>query len=426
MTPSCERAGTGDPDSHHGPLRILLLAPFPPRQDGVHGGARAIAGLVHALANRHHVALIYLRADDETPADAGLNRTCQLVVEVRRDEARHGTTGRYVQKVRNLTGLVGGRPVWVSKWSATGLTSEARRIIREWDPDIIQLEFEVMARFLDEIGRTRAPIVLTVHDPGHASARETAAARRTSVFERLDARAWRRFARHTLDRVDAAVAFTDRDVGELRGLRSGTGITCIPLGQPIPERPASAMGDGSQTILFVGNFVHPPNRDAARWLVRSILPRVRARLPTARLVLVGAGPPPVTHSSEGVTVTGRVPDVWPYMDAAAVVAVPIRTGGGMRVKLLEALAAGKAIVATPRAVEGLAVAHDQEILLAGSAEDFADALFRLLVDPDARAVLARAARSWAEEHLSWERTSLSYEHLYRRLLAEGNPPGATP
>jgi polysaccharide biosynthesis protein PslH len=423
--PYSERPERGErrPDR---PLRILLLAPFPPRRDGAHGGARALSGLTRALAAEHRVALLYLRAADEPPTDHDLLRVCDQVVEVVRDEPRGRGTRRLGQQLRNVLGLLRGRPIWVSKWASAALPAQAGRILREWEPDILQLEFEVMGRFLDDLGRFPCPVVLTVHDPGHASARETASAARGSLFAHLDARAWLRFERATLERVDGTVAFTDRDVGELRAAHPSADLTRIPLGYPVPETPASPTGRGSSTILFVGNFVHPPNLDAARWLVDAILPDVRAAVPGARLVLVGDGPPAVDPATHGVTATGRVADVWPYLEEAAVVAVPIRTGGGMRVKLLEALAAGKAVVATPRAAEGLDVTHGEQLLLADSARGFAQALVLLLTDVETRARIAGSARAWAEQHLAWARTAAEYERLYRRLLRARQPAKAPP
>lgn len=404
-----------DPPPAEGTLRILLLAPFPPRTDGEHGGARAVSGLIAALARTHSVGLLYLRASDEPTVGEAVRECCELVVEVARDEARTGVTGRSAQKLRNLAGVLRGTPIWASKWSSRALGGEARRAIRQWQPDIVQLEFEVMARFLDELGAA-APVVLTVHDPGYASARDARRTGRPSIIRFLDARAWHRFERRVLEHVDAAVVFTDRDASELKSVATGARVTQIGLGYSVPSDAASPTGDGSHSILFVGNYVHPPNRDAAQWLVEAIFPGVRARVPDARLLLVGGGPAPVDQQADGVILAGRVPDVRPYLEAAAVVVAPIRSGGGMRVKVLEALAAGKAVVATPRAAEGLSVTPGRELLLVESERELVDGVVQLLEDPAARVALGRAARAWAEEHLDWGLSADAYGRLYRDLL----------
>jgi glycosyltransferase involved in cell wall biosynthesis len=122
-------------------------------------------------------------------------------------------------------------------------------------------------------------------------------------------------------------------------------------------------------------------------------------------------------------VTGPVPDVTPYYDAAAVVLAPLRCGGGMRVKVLEALAAGKAVVATSLAVAGLSVVDHQEVRVADSAERFASATADLIEDVRIRAGLAERARAWACTHLDLRSRADAYGALYERLIAG---VGATP
>jgi glycosyltransferase involved in cell wall biosynthesis len=120
-------------------------------------------------------------------------------------------------------------------------------------------------------------------------------------------------------------------------------------------------------------------------------------------------------AGEGVTVTGAVPDVTPYLDEAAVVAAPLRMGGGMRVKVLEALAAGKAVVATPLAVEGLQLTAGEQVEVAAGDEQFARSLERLVRDEARRRELASSARRWAAENLGWAPVVASYERLYAEL-----------
>jgi glycosyltransferase involved in cell wall biosynthesis len=120
--------------------------------------------------------------------------------------------------------------------------------------------------------------------------------------------------------------------------------------------------------------------------------------------------------SESVIVTGRVDSVEPYLDQAAVVAAPLRLGGGMRVKVLEALAAGKAVVASTRALEGLSVVDGQHVLVADSEDEFVLGISQLLENREMRMTLATEGRRWAAENLSWQSRLQSFERLYDRLL----------
>jgi glycosyltransferase involved in cell wall biosynthesis len=235
----------------------------------------------------------------------------------------------------------------------------------------------------------------------------------------LDERAWRSFERRVLGHVDAAVVFTKRDRHALEALGSGTPIHEIPFGVPLPATPLDPAGEPPPTVLFVGNFRHAANADAATWLGEALFPPLRHTVPGVRLSIVGSSPTPeiLALAGDDVSVAGRVPEVEPHLDRAAVVAAPLRVGGGMRVKVLEALAAGKAVVATPLAVEGLDVVPGEQLEVAAGAPELTAALERLLRDEPRRRALAERARAWACERLGWERAVERYERLYAELLA---------
>ncbi len=221
--------------------------------------------------------------------------------------------------------------------------------------------------------------------------------------------------------VDRVVVFTDRDRAALLPYSASTPVVRIPFGVDLPGSAASPLGTDPPTLLFVGNFHHPPNEDAARHLVEDILPAVRQTWPATRAAIVGAYPPDwlLAMRQDGVVeVPGAVDDVGPWMDRAALVVMPLRLGGGMRLKTLEALAAGKAIVASPLAVEGLDLHDGQQLRTARSDREFVDCIRGLLGSPEQRRQLAASARSWAAAHASWARVADAYAALYTAVLAE--------
>jgi glycosyltransferase involved in cell wall biosynthesis len=166
-------------------------------------------------------------------------------------------------------------------------------------------------------------------------------------------------------------------------------------------------------VLYVGRFDYPPNAVAARLLIERIHPEVTARVPGAVLYLVGRSPTPfmraAARSDPSVVVTDEVPDTRPYLDRAAVVAVPLLQGGGTRLKILESLAAGKAVVSTPKGCEGLDV-RDGEHLLIRHVGEFAEAIVGLLQDAPLRSRLGRAGRELVERRYS--------PAALRRILAD--------
>ena len=327
---------------------------------------------------------------------------------------------RLAQRVRIRAALLRGTPTGAAERTSAAFGPRLRELAASWQPDIVQLEFRIMGQFLPALSDCPAPRLLVDHDP--ASAVGTLP---RGVFARLEHRAWKALAQSVSEHVDSIVVFTERDRKTVAALSGGTPVVCIPLGWEVREAALDPVGRNASEVVYVGSFIHPPNVDAVVRLAREIFPRVRMRVPDATLRLVGSYPPQsvLELRDAGVTVTGEVPDVRPYLDAAAVVAAPIRTGGGMRVKLLEAVAGGKAIVASSLAIEGLALIDGEQVVLAETDAEFVDALVRLLTDPARRAAIGSAARSWAEVNLDLESQSRAYGELYVQLLSRGKDGG---
>lgn len=400
--------------------RLLFLLPFPPRADAAHGGSRVMAGLIGELAARHRVGLLYLQASEDAPLDDDLVRKCTYVEAVPRPEVDANAGTRRSYRLRLWSSLLAGKPAWAVQWDVPAFGRRLQEVARIVRPDVVQAEFHVMGQYFDAVPRDRAVRVLVEHEPGSPAARERLRAGRGGgrVLPYADYLAWQRYERATMRRADAVVTFTERDRTALLTSAGRTPVVVIPLGTTLPKQPLEAEGSEPGSVLFFGNFMHPPNVDAARRLTEEIFPRIVARHSGATLYLVGDRAPTGLGSSTtgSIIVTGWVPDVQPYLDRAALVVVPMRLGGGMRVKVLEALAAGKAVVATRLAVEGLGLIDGEQVVLAETDEDIAAAAAALLEDPRRRAALARAARAWACEHLGWDRPAAVYEELYTGLI----------
>jgi glycosyltransferase involved in cell wall biosynthesis len=240
--------------------------------------------------------------------------------------------------------------------------------------------------------------------------------------------AWERYERG-ISALDAVVCLTKHDQSLLTEVAPGARFFVIPpAGPPVPAASSIATGT-SGAVLFVGNYIHPPNVEAALRLGRKIFPEVLARHPQATLQLVGAGPPPALRelASKSVEIPGRVTaeDLDSrYISPAAVVAVPVQSGAGLRTKMLAALAAGKAIVASALAAEGLDIRNGKEYLLAETDREFADAIISVLTDSKLRYSLERNARQWAIAYDQPGRVGAAFEAVYRDLdsrRAEASP-----
>ena len=213
----------------------------------------------------------------------------------------------------------------------------------------------------------------------------------------------------------ATVVVSEPDAETLRTLNPALPVLVIPNGvdtytfrpRPVGRIPA---------LLFVGNYEYPPNVDAALRLATEIFPAVQAEVPEARLWLVGNAPPPalMALASESVRVTGRVPDVRPYLARAGAFVSPLRLGAGIKNKVLEALAMGCPVAATPLSVDGIAVLDGESALIA-PAEGLAAACVRLLRDPDLRTRMGVAGRALIEQQYSWAGVAAQYAALYREV-----------
>jgi glycosyltransferase involved in cell wall biosynthesis len=357
------------------------------------------------------VGILALQLDRDDHVDPAIAERCSYVEEV-------APPGRSPlrRRIAWALGLLHGRPPWAVDCESPEYAAALERAVEEWQPDVVEIHLQAMAQYVDAPARRKLPCILVDYDPGSAWADEVRGATRgpRRLVRRLEVAAWRRYERATRPRFDAIVVFAERDVAAVRPTAGQARVERIPLALDLPADPLDPDGVDPPTVLFVGGFGHPPNVDGAVWLARTIFPRVVARVPDARLQLVGNAPGPEVLELErdGVCVHGSVPDVTPYLDMAAVVVAPIRIGGSMRGKVLEALAAGKALVATPRAAEGLDAVDGEHLVVAHGEDALVDALVALLLDRARRRGIAENARRWAEENLGWEAGITAFEELY--------------
>ncbi|MYD09896.1 MAG: glycosyltransferase [Chloroflexi bacterium] len=226
----------------------------------------------------------------------------------------------------------------------------------------------------------------------------------------------RRFERFMFAPFDRTVVISAADRDLLLGLQPALNIEVIPNGIELSRFRPQELARDPCTLLFVGNYEYAPNQDAARVLAEQVLPHVRQARPEARLQLVGANPPAWLRAleSDAIEVSGRVPDVAPYLARATVFVCPLRVGAGLKNKVLEALAMGIPVVATPLSLDGIN-ARPGESALVAEADDIAAATIDLLGDQGLRERLSRGGRALIESQYSWARTASSYERLYDEI-----------
>ncbi|MBZ0292500.1 MAG: glycosyltransferase family 4 protein, partial [Anaerolineae bacterium] len=222
----------------------------------------------------------------------------------------------------------------------------------------------------------------------------------------------RRFESFMFTPYHKTVVVSDRDQAELLGINPALPIKVIPNGvdtyefRPRPTRRIPA-------LLFVGNYEYPPNVDAALRLAREIFPAVQAKIPDAHLWLVGNAPTPdmLALANDSIRATGRVPDVRPYLARAGAFVSPLRLGAGIKNKVLEALAMGCPVVATPLSVDGIAVTDGHDALIADG-DQLVEMIVRVLGDTNLQQHLSINSRTLIESHYSWDHVAERYLALY--------------
>ncbi|GBD08335.1 Phosphatidyl-myo-inositol mannosyltransferase [Candidatus Thermoflexus japonica] len=247
-----------------------------------------------------------------------------------------------------------------------------------------------------------------------------------ALYSGLQARRLRRYEARIVRRVDRVIAVSEPDARDLEALGTARPPVVAPNGVDTaffhPEA-VEPLPLGEPAFVFTGSMDYRPNVDAARWLAEAIWPIVRCALPEARLYLVGRRPSPAVRRLQeipGLHVVGEVPDVRPYLAGATVYVAPLRAGGGTRLKILEAMAMGKAIVSTPMGCDGLSVMDGEHVWLADG-EAFARAMITLAQDPSRRRALGEAARRLAVARYDWEQTLAPLEALYRAEILGRTP-----
>jgi glycosyltransferase involved in cell wall biosynthesis len=316
-----------------------------------------------------------------------------------------------------------GRWPWRTVWfAAPGVQGVVDRLAARESFDVIAVEDSAMSVFRFPAG---VPTVYTHHEvlrPRAVDWRPGPPSRWAPwAFRELDWRRWAGFQRRAWRSFDRIQVFSSRDADAIASLAPEVAprVRVNPFGLVLPQ-PADPALEVPGTVLFVGNFAHPPNRDAAIWLAGEIMPGVRDRCPEAILRIVGTAPPPAIRelAGPGVELFADVPSVRPHLEAAAVVLAPVRTGGGMRMKVLQAMGVGKAVVTTARGAEGYAdFGEESPLAIADGAEQIAAETAALLEDDRRRSVLGESARAFAERHHSPEAWAARLTSVYEEARA---------
>jgi sugar transferase (PEP-CTERM/EpsH1 system associated) len=384
------------------------------------GGRLRTWHLLRHLARRHEIT--YLSFADGVAE--GMSEVAQRVETVPRHDPGKGTLRFYLDAAAHLFDPL---PYAVAKYRSRAFRCRLQQLLAEHQFDLIVSDFLIPAVNLPR--QLPCPAVIFTHNVEseiwrrHADTK-TGVAR--PLYRSQHARMLR-FEGRTLRRFDGVLAVSDADRSTFARLYPGavdgevhvvaTGVD-TDFFSPSPSPPA---GRG---LVFTGSMDWLPNEDAVTYFCREILPRIRADEPETTLTIVGRAPTPAVRrlaADTGVIVTGRVDDVRPAMRDSAVYVVPLRIGGGTRLKIFEAMAMGKAVVSTTVGAEGLPVENGEHLLIADEPHLFARSVVRLFRDVERRRALEAAARALVVERYDWAAVSQSLDAALVRIAGAAAP-----
>ncbi len=403
-------------------LMVTASLPYPPHQ----GGAIRAYGILHGLYhNGHTVTLLSFDSPARPTIVEGtpLAEYCERVITVPTPE--RSTRAR----LRDL--LLSSRADIACRLESDDMHRELSGLLDSGAFDLMQFEGIEVAGYL-LAARQHYPNLPLIYDAfnAEASLQQTIATidrqdiRRlpSAVYSQMQAGRVKEWERHICQAATAVIAVSDEDAAILRDLRGDVGVYMVPSGVFAADYtpPDAALSLKPNALVFTGKMDYRPNVDAMLWFGDEVLPQITQYI-DATLYIVGQKPHrrlDVLRSNPHIEITGWVPEVQPYLRAADVYVAPLRMGSGTRLKILEAMAAGCALVATPTAAAGLVSAAKEHMLLPETAPQMATMTRDLLQHPSKRVTLGVGAREFIRQHYDWSVLIPRLLDVYRKLGLE--------
>lgn len=405
----------------HGPttLRVLFLSqivPYPP-----HGGVLQRGyNLVRELGREAHVHLLAFVHPDVLPTEA-VCRESQAALEKFCEAVEYFPLWPKASPVHRIAGLAVGafspRPFSVLAHRSAAFLRRVSELVETKQFDVIHVDTIALAQFIDK--KWTIPTVLTHHNI-ESQLMERRAVAEPGLFARLylqrETKKLLAYEAEMSGIFDINVFVSKTDEKTLTERVPGLCSAIVPNGVDV-EYFTPNQGKDMPALIYTGGMNMFANRDAVMFFLSEIWPLIRKQVPEVRFFAVGQDPPKelldLASRDSHVVVTGYVNDVRPLVRDASVYVVPLRVGGGTRLKVLDAMAMGKAMVSTSIGCEGLDVRSDQHLVVADSPDLFAEKTVRLLQDPSRRETLGRAARELVERRYSWRTIGEQLLDAYR-------------
>jgi glycosyltransferase involved in cell wall biosynthesis len=389
-------------------LQICPRVPYPLYD----GGAIGIFNITKHLALRGHQVTMVAFGTETGSAAEGLRQFCELFI------VQHQTNNNRIEALWSLTSKV---PYTISKYHTPAMFEKLSDLVEHVQVDVVHVDLLHMAIygiFLKE--RYGLPIILRQHNIESTIMERFTENQKNPLlrwYAKLQHQKLLRYEPEMCAQFDYCAMITREDEQRIRALSNLARTTVIPAGVDLPALTDHALEE-SKSILFLASLDWLPNVDGFFWFCENVLPMVLREEPEVRISIVGKG-----HSARlqnlahpNIRFIGFVEEVAPYVQAAQVCIVPLLAGGGMRIKILEMFAHRKCVVSTSVGCEGIAAAHERELLVADEAPEFARSIVRALRDQDLRTFLGNNARKLVEREYDWHQIGAAFEKVYHEII----------
>jgi glycosyltransferase involved in cell wall biosynthesis len=410
-------------------MNILVISPMLPYPVD-NGGANRLHNLYRRIAKKHTITWVCPVWEGQEDNIWGVEAFSDRVVQLPRGEERafkeHGWAGLLLKVVAHLHwerlfvfcfGYVDAPGLyWLP--ATTERLETVTRVLSEKKYDIVVTEFEGNAELVQAV--KGIPCVLATHNVASSIFKRIRSTHPGSwedrLFRKPELLKILRYEKRNYAAYQGAVAVSEGDRRVLQQRCRQLPVEIIQNGVDIEYyRPGTAPED-EHGMVYIGNYGYPPNADAMIYFCREIFPLIRRSVPDAHLTLLGANPPRELSGMPGVKLAGFIEDIRPIVQAAGMMVVPLRMGGGTRLKILDGMAMGKAIVSTHIGAEGLDVHPDEDILVANEPADFAAQVIRLMEDSNLRHRLGANGRKLVERDYNWDRLAEREADWFERIV----------
>lgn len=381
-------------------MRILQLStkvPYPPK-DGGAAGVYVFSEVLQKLG--HAVSILAINPPKHFIDPSSL---AEMPAAIDIYPVSIDTTPKWYWALNNL--LFKSLPYQVERFFHKEVEAKLIELLENFKPEVIQLEGIYLCLYIPIIRKySKAKIILRAHNVEHALWQEITASEKNPLkkfYLRLQTKRIKSFEIAQLFAVDGITTVTENDKDILQTYKSATPIRVLPFGVSTIENPISPIKQSITDIAFIGALDWMPNLEALQWFINDVWPGILKAYPLLKFHIAGrnASPSFATYITQkkNVVFHGEVPDSSAFLSQYSILVVPLLSGSGIRVKIIEAMRQGLAIIASPKAAEGIPVIHGKNILLAEHPEDFITSIGMIIENHELLAKLSTNAKILVNE-----------------------------